>query len=77
MPIQRLNVENGDGESTWTEPDKNGDYVYWEDVAQLVVDVHSLIARIELAHDLHAVFTIKDTEEFSKVKAAVSEVLKQ
>jgi hypothetical protein len=38
--------------------------------------VSGLIARIELANDLHAVFTIKDSEEFAKVKAVISETLK-
>jgi hypothetical protein len=33
--LQRYNVENGDGESTWEEPDKNGDYVRWEDLENL------------------------------------------
>ena len=32
MPIQRVSVEGEAGEPTWTEPDENGDYVYWEDV---------------------------------------------
>jgi hypothetical protein len=35
-----------------------------------------LIARIELANDLHAVFTIKDAAEFEKVKAGLKEVFK-
>jgi hypothetical protein len=76
MPIQRLSVEGEAGEPTWTEPDKDGEYVYWEDVAQLMVDVSGLIARIELANDLHAVFTIKDAAEFEKVKAGLKEVFK-
>jgi hypothetical protein len=40
--------------------------------------VHSsaLIARIERAHDLHAVFTIKDSQEFIEAKAAVETALK-
>ena len=76
MPIQRLSVDGEAGEPTWTEPDRDGEYVYWEDVAQLMVDVSGLIARIELANDLHAVFTIKDSAEFQKAKADLAEVFK-
>jgi hypothetical protein len=76
MPIQRLSVDGEAGEATWTEPNRDGEYVYWEDVADLVVKVSGLIARIELANDLHAVFMIKDSEEFAKVKAVISETLK-
>lgn len=36
----------------------------------------ALIARIERAHDLHAVFTIKDSQEFIEAKAAVETALK-
>ena len=32
MQIQRLSVEGEAGEPTWTEPDKEGEYVYWEDI---------------------------------------------
>ena len=32
MQIQRLSVEGEAGEPTWTEPDKDGEYVYWEDI---------------------------------------------
>ena len=35
MPFQRLSVEGEAGEPTWTEPDKDGEYVYWEDVKDL------------------------------------------
>jgi hypothetical protein len=35
MPIQRVSVEGEAGEPTWTEPDKDGKYVYWEDVKDL------------------------------------------
>jgi len=76
MSIQRLSVDGEAGEATWTEPDRDGEYVYWEDVADLIIKVSGLISRIELANDLHAVFTIKDSEEFAKVKAVVSETLK-
>ena len=72
MPIQRVSVENGDGESTWTEPDMNGDYVYWDDIAEVIVSASALIARVELAHDLHAVFKIKDSEEYKKLKLLVA-----
>ena len=74
MTIKRLIVESEDGGPTWTEPNMDGQYVYWKDVAKLIVDMSGLIARIEFAHDLHAVFTIKDSEEFRKVKDAVKEV---
>jgi hypothetical protein len=76
MQIKRVSVKGEAGESTWTEPDEHGEYVYWEDVAQLMVDVAGLIARIELAYDLHAVFTIKDALEFQKVKADLADVFK-
>lgn len=33
--LQRYKVTNGDGESTWEEPDKNGDYVRWDDLHKL------------------------------------------
>lgn len=33
--LQRYDVTNGDGESTWEEPEKNGDYVRWEDLEKL------------------------------------------
>jgi len=39
MPFQRLSVEGQAGEPTWTEPDKDGEYVYWEDVAQRLMDL--------------------------------------
>ena len=64
MPIQRVSVDGEAGEPTWTEPSKDGEYVYWEDVAQLMVDVSGLIARIELADDLHAVI---HNQGFSRV----------
>ena len=67
MPIQRVSVKGEAGEPTWTEPDKDGEYVYWDDVAKVIVDVSGLIARIELAHDLHTVFTIKDSAEFQNL----------
>jgi len=77
MRLKRLSVEHGDAESICAFTDTNGEYVYWEDVAQLIVDVSGLIARIELAHDLHAVFTIKDSKEFIKVKADIADIFKE
>lgn len=32
MTIQRVSVDGEAGEPTWTEPDVNGEYVYWDDV---------------------------------------------
>lgn len=77
MAVQRLSIESEGGEPLWVEADRDGEYVRWGDVAELVVSVSGLTARIELAHDLHAVFTIKDTQEFQKVKAAVDEIFRQ
>lgn len=35
-----------------------------------------LIARIESGHDLHALFTVKDSAEFIEAKAAISAAIK-
>lgn len=78
MAIKRLSVTGWESaEPTWTEPDSDGEYVYWDDVAQLIEDVSGLIARIERANDQHAVFTIKNSVECQKVKADLTEVFKQ
>ena len=77
MSIQRLEIEPESGGPLWVAPEISGTYVYWSDVADLVIKASSLIARIELAHDLHAVFTIKDSDEFLKLKSVVSDTLKQ
>jgi hypothetical protein len=76
MTIQRFSIEGKAGGPVWEEPDRDGDYVRWEEVAKLMVDISGLITRIEIAHDLHAVFTVKNSEEFKKVKSALVEVFK-
>jgi len=76
MPLQRVTVTCEPGQPIWVEPDRNGEWVKWEDVARLVVQVSGLVARIEIAHDLHAVFTVKDSEEFVSVKKLISNIFK-
>jgi hypothetical protein len=56
--------------------DTEGKFVFWEDVADLVVEVAGLIARIEMSHDTHAVSAIKGSKEFAEVKHLLSEVFK-
>jgi hypothetical protein len=57
--------------------DTNGRFVWWEDVADIIVEISGLIARIEMAHELHAVFTIKNSREFAQVKHLLSQVFKE
>lgn len=76
MAIQRVSVSPESGGTNWIEPSRDGQFVEWTDVAQLMIDISGLVARIELSHDLHAVFTIKDSQEFKKVKEALADVFK-
>lgn len=55
---------------------RTGNWAEWQDVATLLVRASALIAKIEVANDLHAVFTIKDSAEFQDMKVSVSELMR-
>ena len=48
----------------------------FERLKMLAVIASTLVMSVENRNDLHAVFTIKDSKEFLKLKAAVAEVFK-
>jgi hypothetical protein len=73
--IERLDISTI-GE-LWVEYDDKGKYCYWEDLVDLAVKVSELVARVEAAHELHAVFTIKDSRELAEVKHIIADVFEK